>query len=61
MVVRICTKFHKNILNCMKVIERTRFSWENFEGALFRNNIGGVTVFVPCTSCDGGLYLYKVS
>ena len=24
-------------------------------------NVGGVTIFVLCTSSDNGLYLYKVS
>ena len=26
MIVYICTKYHENILDSMKVIERTRFS-----------------------------------
>ena len=30
-VVYICTKFHENTLDCIKVIERTRFSWEKFQ------------------------------
>ena len=31
MVVYIWTKFHENILDGIKVIERTRFSWEKFQ------------------------------
>ena len=31
MVVYICTKIHENILYGIKVIERTPFSWENFQ------------------------------
>ena len=30
MMVYICTKFHKNILNCQKVTGRTHFAWEKF-------------------------------
>ena len=30
-MVYICTKFHENILNGIKVIERTRFSLEQFQ------------------------------
>ena len=33
MIVYICTKFHENILDSMKDIERTQFSKENFKGA----------------------------
>ena len=31
--VFICTKFHENILDGIKLIERTRFSLENFKGS----------------------------
>ena len=55
------TKFHDNLLDGIKVIERTLFSWENFKKASFRENVGRVTVLVLCTSSDDGLYLYKVS
>ena len=34
MVVYICTKFHENILEDTKVIERTRFSQEKFQRAI---------------------------
>ena len=31
MVVYICTKFHENILDGIKVMERTQFSNEKFQ------------------------------
>ena len=31
MVVYIWTKFHENILDVIKVAERTQFSWEKFQ------------------------------
>ena len=62
MMVYICTKYHENILEGIKVIEQTQFSKEkNSKGQNSVNNIGGVTVLVLCTPSDGGLYLYKVS
>ena len=62
MVVYTCTKFHENILNGIKVIERTWFSWDkNSKGHNSVKNEGGLTVLVLCTSSDDGLYLYKVS
>ena len=57
MMVYIWTKFHENILDGIKVTERTGFSWGKFQ----RGIVGGVTVLVLCTSFDDGLYLYKVS
>ena len=33
-MVYICTKFHENILDGIKVIERTRFSWEKNQRAI---------------------------
>ena len=62
MAVYICTKFHENILYGIKVIRRTRFSQEkNSKGHNSIKIVGGVKVFVLCTSPDNGLYLYKVS
>ena len=62
MMVYICTKIHKNILNGMKVIERTQFSWGKFQrGIILLKNVGRVTILVLCTSSDDGLYLYKIS
>ena len=34
MVVYVSTKFHVNILNGIKVIERTRFSYQKFQRAI---------------------------
>ena len=59
MLLYILIKFHENILDGIKVIERTRFSNKEFQRALFRKNEGGVTVLFLCTSSNGGLYLYK--
>ena len=61
-MVYICTKFHENILEGIKVVEQTQFSKENIsKGHNSIKNVGGVTVLVLCTSPDGDLYLYKVS
>ena len=62
MVVYISTKFHENILDSIKVIERTQFSQEKFLRAIIPyKKLGGVSVLVLCTSSDDGLYLYQVS
>ena len=61
MMVYICTKFYENILVGMKIIERTRFTWEKFQRHNSVKNVGGVMVLVLCTSSDGGLYFNKVS
>ena len=61
MVVYICTKFHENILNRIKVIVPTRFSYTKIsKGNNSLKNVGGVMVLFLCTSSDGGLYLNKV-
>ena len=52
MVVYICTKFHENILNGIKVRADMIFIGKISKG---RNSI------FLCTSSDDGLYLYKVS
>ena len=58
MVVYICTKIHENILDGMKVTERTRFSSEkNSKGHNSVKNVCGITVLILCTSSDDGLYL----
>ena len=49
MLVYICTNFHENILDCIKVIERTRFSSEKFQRAIFRKNAGVVSVLIHTT------------
>ena len=61
MLLYIFITFHENILDGIKVIERTRISNKEFQRALIRKNEGGVMVLFLCTSSDGGLYLYKVS
>ena len=61
MVIYICTKFHENILNGIKVIERTRFSIAKIsKGHNSVKNVGGVMVLFLCTSSNNGLYLNRV-
>ena len=61
MMVYICTKFHENILEGIKVIEQTQFSKEkNLKGHNSVKNVVGVMVLVLCTSSESGLYLSKV-
>ena len=59
----ICTKFHENILDCIKVVERTNVSFEKKQskGHDSVKNVVGVMVLFLCTTPDGGLYLYKSS
>ena len=57
----ICIKFHENILDGIKVIERTQFSNEKISKVHNSvKNVDGVTVLFLCTLSDGSLYLYKV-
>ena len=50
MMVYICTKFHENILDSIKVIERKRFSYQKIsKGHNSIKNVGGVTVLFLCT------------
>ena len=59
MVVYISTKFHENILDGIKVIERTIFIRKISMG---HNSVKNVDmVLVLCTLSDDGLYLYQVS
>ena len=51
MVVCICTKFHENILNGIKISK----------GHNSIKNVGGDMIHFLCTLSDDGLYLYKVS
>ena len=46
-MVHICTQFHENILDGIKVIERIQFSKENFQRGIIQN-VGGFTVLVFC-------------
>ena len=63
MVIHICTKFHENIPDRIKVIEWTQFSYEKIPKGYYsiKKTEGGVTVLIVCTSSDGRLYLYKLS
>ena len=62
MMVYICTMFHENILDGMKVIEQTRFFIAKIsKGHNSVKNVGGVTNLILCISSDDGLYFYKVS
>ena len=62
MKVYICTKFHENILDGIKVNTADMiFIGKISKGHNSVKNVGGVTVLFCCTSSDGGLYLYKVS
>ena len=47
-MVYICTKFHEYILDGIKIIERSLFSYEKFQ----IKNVHGVSVLVLCTSPD---------
>ena len=61
-VVYICTRFRENILDGIKVMERTRVSLKKIsKGHISVKYVDGVTVLFLCTLSDGGLYLYKVS
>ena len=57
-LVNISIKFHKDILNCFKVIERTRFCHRNCHLQSSRghnsNKYPRVTVSVLCTSSNVG-------
>ena len=62
MTLNICTKFHENVLDGIKVIERTQFSYDKM--STVHNSIkhvSGVKALFLYTSSDSGLYLYKVS
>ena len=62
MMVFISTKFHENILDGIKAIERTRFPSEKIQRAIIsQKNVGGVPVLVLCTSSGYGLYLNQIS
>ena len=46
MVIYICTKFHENILDGIKVIDRTWFSWVKVsKGRDSLKNVGGIMFF----------------
>ena len=55
MLLYICTKCHDNILDGIKVIKRTRFSFKKSNGHNSAKDVNGVTVLVLCTLFGGGL------
>ena len=62
MTLNICTRVRENILDGIKVIERTRFSTKKIQRGIFSfKKKGGVMVLLLCTSSDDILYLYQVS
>ena len=61
MMVYICTKFHENILDGIKVIADTIFIGKILKGHNSLKNVGEVRILLLCMSTDDGFYLYKVS
>ena len=60
-VVYICTTFHENILNGIKVIEPdTIFKAKISKGHNSVKNVGGVMVLFLCTSSDGGFKFEQI-
>ena len=49
---------HENTLAGIKVIERTQLLQEKIQRGIIRLHVGGVLVFVLCTSSDDGLHLF---
>ena len=56
MALIICINCHENILDRIKVIERTRFLKKKSKGHNSIKTISEVAFFFLCTSSDGGLY-----
>ena len=74
MMIYICTKFHKKYHRLFKsyradtifipIISKGHnsiFIPKIQRGVNPKKSVGGVTVYVLCTSSVGGLYLYQVS
>ena len=63
MLLNICTKFHENILDSIKVINRADkiFIRNISKEHNFTKIVGGVTVLVLCILADTSLFLYPVS
>ena len=58
MLFYICIKFHENILDSIKVIEQTLFTFEKIQsGIIFKKHVGGVKLLVLCTLSDTSLFL----
>ena len=49
----------KIFLTILKLQSGHDFHMKNLKGALFRKNVGRVTILFLCISSDGSLYLYK--
>ena len=59
MMVYICTKFHENILNCIRVMERTRKVNERKDGQMDVRTDGGHDKIRPVF--DGRIKIAKSS
>ena len=53
----IYTQCHENIFDGLKVKEQTRVSYLKFKRGIIPQNVGGVTVYILCTSSGNALYL----
>ena len=56
----IYIKFHENILDCIKVIQQTRFFRK--QNSMRHNStklVGGVTILSLCTLTDSGLKFHE--
>ena len=51
MLLNICTEFHKNILDSIKVIEQTRFSLEIFQRGIISQKMLVELQFWFCAHC----------
>ena len=60
MVLCISTKLHENISKGFIVLSGHDIQTKIFQGAQFSKNVGGVMVFVLCTSSHNALYLYQI-
>ena len=58
MTLYICTMFQENIYKGFRVIEQYILKFTKGHNSI--KNVGGVTVFVLCTSPDNALYLRQV-
>ena len=62
MMLYIYTKFHENILDGIKIKERTRFPLKKILRRIMLHEIvGEVAILVLCTSFDGDLFSSPVS
>ena len=59
-MVYICTKFHENILDSIKLKSGNDFHSKISKGYNSVKDVGRVTILFFCTLSDGSLYFYKV-